>query len=254
MAGADISYKPIQPERRIVLDRIKIAEYGLTLQQVAYALRFAIEGNYNSKYRENGVEYDIRVHFPKEERANVTQLQDMIVGKCKGAPVYLRDVAEIVSDNAPTEITRKNRQRVIYVYANLAKGANLGNVQTELLAEGRKGMPSNVTLAAGGMGDMMNESFGFLLSALALAIALVYMLMGALFESFLTPFIILFSLPMAMIGALLALLTTGNTLSIMSMIVSMFIFIICTIWATTNAYFNIIIVMVMTVAVRVTTT
>ena len=218
VAGADISYKPIQPERRIVLDRVKIAEYGLTLQQVAYALRYAIEGNYNSKYRENGVEYDIRVHFPKEERADVTMLQDMIVGKCKGAPVYLRDVAEIVSDNAPTEITRKNRQRVIYVYANLAKGANLGNVQNDLLAAGRKGMPSNVTLAAGGMGDIMNESFGFLLSALALAIALVYMLMGALFESFLTPFIILFSLPMAMIGALLALLTTGNTLSIMSMI------------------------------------
>ncbi|MBO7392848.1 MAG: efflux RND transporter permease subunit [Abditibacteriota bacterium] len=218
VAGADISYKPIQPERRIVLDRIKIAEYGLTLQQVAYALRYAIEGNYNSKYRENGVEYDIRVHFPKEERADVTMLQDMIVGKCKGAPVYLRDVADIISDNAPTEITRKNRQRVIYVYANLAKGANLGNVQNDLLAEGRKGMPSNVTLAAGGMGDVMNESFGFLISALALAIALVYMLMGALFESFLTPFIILFSLPMAMIGALLALLTTGNTLSIMSMI------------------------------------
>lgn len=219
IADVDISYKPIQPERRIVIDKTKVAQFDTTVAKIANALRVGIEGDYSSKFREDGIEYDIRVQFEKDQRKNITELQDMIVGTYKGSPIYLRDIANIVADNSPTEITRKNRQRVIYVYANLARGAALGNVQNQILDDVKANRPiSGITVMPGGMGDIMTESFGYMVAALILAIALVYMLMGALFESFLTPFVILFSLPMAIVGALLALFLTGKTLSIVAMI------------------------------------
>ena len=143
----------------------------------------------------------------------------MIVGQKDGSPVFLRDVADVRYDFAPTKIDRKNRQKVVSVTANLAKGALLGNVQNTIIASLQK-LPKapGVQINAGGSGEIMNESFGYMGSALIMAILFVYMLMGALFESFLTPFVIMFSLPQAMIGALLALIATGKSMSIVSMI------------------------------------
>lgn len=133
--------------------------------------------------------------------------------------IYLKDVASVVYDNAPTKIDRKNRQRVVYVTAGLATGAQLGNVGTAIDNAMKKTTPvTGVTINTGGMGKIMMESFMYMFSALALAILLVYMLMGALFESFLTPLVIMFSLPQAMVGAILALLVTGNVMSIVGMI------------------------------------
>jgi len=215
----DISYKESLPERRIIVDRLRAAELGMSVSQVAINARTAIAGDDTMKLREAGTEYPIRVWFAKSDRDKSSDIENLIVGAKNGAPIYLGDVASVRIDNAPSKIDRKNRQRVVYVSANLASGADLGTVGNAITAAYEKSDKApGVTVATGGMGKMMMESFTYAGQAMVLAILLVYMLMGALFESFLTPFVIMFSLPQAMVGALLALLVTGNIMSIVAMI------------------------------------
>jgi HAE1 family hydrophobic/amphiphilic exporter-1 len=215
----DISYKESKPERRIIIDRLRAANFGMTTAEVASAARTAIAGDDTAKLRDSGTEYPIRVQFAEENREKSSDVENMIVGNKDGAPIYLRDVADVKYDFSPPKIDRKNRQRVVYVTANLAKGAQMGNV-SQAVEQKMKTMRkiSGITIGTGGMERIMYESFGYMFSALVLAILLVYMLMGALFESFLTPFVIMFTLPQAMVGALLALLVTGNSMSIVAMI------------------------------------
>lgn len=215
----DISYKPSLPERRIVVDRLRASQLGMTVAQVANAARTAIDGDYTVKLRDSGTEYPIRVHYGLAERNKTSDVENLIIGTKDSAPIYLSDVAQIRYDHAPTKITRKNQQRVVYVTCNLAQGAQMGNVN-QAIQDALKKAPivPGTTIGTGGSSQMMVESFGYMFSALVLAILLVYMLMGALFESFLTPLVIVGSLPQAMIGALLALLITGKSLGIVSMI------------------------------------
>jgi len=215
----DISFKEAKPERRVIVDKLKAAEFGLTIAQIASSARTAIDGDDTAKLRDGGSEYAIRVRYNLADRSKASDVEDLIVGTQKGSPIFLKDVAKIVYDVAPSKIDRKNRQRVIYVTCNPAQGAKLGNVQNAILAnlEKEPKIPGT-TIIPGGAGQIMNESFGYMGSSLMMAILFVYMLMGALFESFLTPFVIMFSLPQAMAGALLALLLFGKTMSIVSMI------------------------------------
>lgn len=215
----DISYKPSRPERRIVVDRLKAAQFDLSVSQVAVGARMAIDGDDTVKFRDSGTEYPIRVQYSQSMRDKASDVDNLIIASRSGAPIYLSDVADIVSDSAPTKIDRKNRQRVVYVTANLAQGAEMGNVNQAIDAALEKTQRvTGTSVGSGGATQMMGESFGHMGMAMLLAILLVYMLMGALFESFLTPFVIMFSLPQAMIGALLALLITGNSMSIVAMI------------------------------------
>jgi HAE1 family hydrophobic/amphiphilic exporter-1 len=215
----DISYKPSLPERRIVVDRLKAAQLNMTVSQVGNAARTAIDGDYTVKLRDSGTEYPIRVHYGMDQRNKTSDVENLIIGTKDGAPIYLSDIAQVRYDYAPTKITRKNQQRVVYVTCNMAQGAEMGNVNQAIDAALKKApLVPGTTIGTGGSSQMMMESFGYMFSALFLAILLVYMLMGALFESFLTPLVIVGSLPQAMIGALLALLVTGKSLGIVSMI------------------------------------
>ncbi|MGQ9454727.1 MAG: efflux RND transporter permease subunit [Armatimonadota bacterium] len=215
----DISYKESRPERRIIVDRLRAAQFNLSVAQIAMAVRTAIDGDDSAKLREEGTEYPIRVQFARPYRDKASDVENIIVGSADGAPIYLKDVADVRYDLAPSKIDRKNRQRVVYVTCNLASGAQLGNVSQSVnrALEKIEHVPGT-SIGTGGFEQIMYESFGYMFSALFLAIVLVYILMGALFESFLTPFVIMFSLPQAMIGALLALLLTGKSLSIVAMI------------------------------------
>jgi HAE1 family hydrophobic/amphiphilic exporter-1 len=215
----DISYKPRLPERRVIVDRLRAAELGMTLVDVASSARVAIDGDDTVKFRDSGTEYPIRVHYALAGRSQASDLEGLIIGTRDGAPVRLSDVAKVDYNYAPTKIERKNGQRVIYVTANLATGAQLGNINQAFDAALKKStLVPGTTVGTGGSTQMMTESFGYMGASMLLAIILVYMLMGALFESFLTPFVIMFTLPQAMTGALLALLMTGNSMSIVAMV------------------------------------
>ncbi|MGQ9524773.1 MAG: efflux RND transporter permease subunit [Armatimonadota bacterium] len=216
VTDVQLSSKLGKPEFQVQIDRLRAAEYGLTAAQIGMAVRTAFAGNIDSKFRQGGDEWDIRVWLTKDDRTTTRNIGDIVVGNKNGVPVYLKDVATISVAPAPNKIERKNRERLVTVSANLATGYRLGNVQ-QAINRAIADIPLGSTAVnAGGTSEIMRESFGNMGSALLLSIALVYMLMAALFESLFSPFIIMFSLPQAMVGALLALLITGNTLSIIS--------------------------------------
>lgn len=215
----DISYKASTPERRVIVDKYKAAKFGLTQSEVAAAVRTAIDGDNSVKFRENGTEYPIRVHYDLSQRNKASDVNSLIIGTNDGVPIYLSDVAKVSYAFSPNKIERQNRQKVVSVTANIAAGYQMGNVN-QVIDKALKKTPVVVgtTVASGGSTKRMAESNMYILSALMLAILLIYMLMGALFESFLTPLVIMFSLPQAMIGALLALLLTGKSMGVTAMI------------------------------------
>jgi HAE1 family hydrophobic/amphiphilic exporter-1 len=214
----DTSWRIGKPEVQASVDRVKAASLGFSVAQIATAVRNSVEGNTDSKYRTGGREYDIRIQLEEADRSSVDEIGSTVIGAVDSVPVTLRDVANIKMGSGPTKIERKNRQRRVKVVADLRPGYALGNVKAELTQELASVPLGSVTMQWGGLAEWMEESFGYLFSALFLSIILVYILMASLFESLLNPLVIMLSLPQAMIGALLALILTGKTLSIVSMI------------------------------------
>ena len=216
--NADVSWKVGKPEVQATIDRVRAADLGLTVGQIASALRTSIEGSTDTHFRENGREYDIRVRLNEFDRHDLSDVSGVVIGSIDGRPIFLRDVAKLTHTTGPTKIERKNRQRKVSVTADLAPGYAVGNMQRVLKKELEHVHLGDVNLFWGGEVQQMRENFAYMISALMLAVSLVYMLMAALFESLFNPFIIMFSLPMALIGAIGALAITGETLSVVSMI------------------------------------
>jgi HAE1 family hydrophobic/amphiphilic exporter-1 len=215
--NADITWKVGKPEVRARIDRYRAADRGVTTAQVARALRTSLEGDNTAKYREGSQQYDIRVRLRDVDRSSVRDVGGLMVAYNQG-PVYLSDIADVSPGVGPTKIDRKNRQRMVAVTADLKKGYPLGNVVQEIQKQIADIPTGNVSVYFGGESEIMRESFGYMLAALALAVVLIYILQAALFEGYLSPFVIMFGLPLALVGALLAIVITGNTLSIITMI------------------------------------
>ncbi len=214
----DTSWRVGRPELQVRVDRLKAASYGLSTGVVAASLRTAIQGSTDTKLRSGGQEYDIRVRLPESERESPEDVGSILIAAPGGRPIYVKDVADVTLATGPTQIDRKNRQRMVVVSASLAPGYFFGNVQRDInrrLADLRL---RGVTLRWGGEAEQLAESGSQLGGALLLSVLLVYMLMAALFEGFFSPFVIMFSLPMALVGAILGLMVAGKTLSIVAMI------------------------------------
>lgn len=214
----DTSWRVGRPELQVRVDRLKAASLGLSTGTVAASLRTAIQGSTDTKFRSGGQEYDIRVRLPEAERGSPEDVADILIAAPLGHPVYVKDVGEVTLATGPTQIDRKNRQRMVVVSANLAPGYYFGNIQRDINKHLADLHLRGVTMRWGGEAEELGESGGQMGRALLLSVLLVYMLMAALFEGFLSPLIIMFSLPMAIVGAILGLLVTGKTLSIVSMI------------------------------------
>lgn len=215
------SWQVGKPEIQVIVDRVKAAQYGLSLYQIALTLRNSIEGDTTSKYREKGDEYDIRIRLDESNRKSTVDVENIIMGGAMGNNILLKDVATVKLAEGPTKLERKNKLRMIKIEAQLAPGYAMGNVNNEIkskLDEIIKNKPEGVNIFFGGEAEEMRDAFTNMISALLLAIVLVYMLMCALFESMLYPFIIMFALPQALIGALWALFLSGKSLSMVSMI------------------------------------
>lgn len=214
----DTSWKIGKPEIQAKIDREKTIDLGLTTAQIAMALRYSIEGNTDLKFREGGDEYEIKVQLRAIDKDNISDVGNIVVGNKLDVPILLKDVADISFTAGPTKIDRKNRQRMVLVTSNLKEGYAVGNVQREIDKKLKNVDLKNVALHYGGMIERMGESFSDLLSAISVAILLVYMIMVALYGSLLYPLVIMFSLPLAIVGAIIALVITGKTLSIVTMI------------------------------------
>ncbi|MCS6860803.1 MAG: efflux RND transporter permease subunit [Abditibacteriales bacterium] len=219
----DISLRPGKPEAQIVVDRVKASELGLDVTAIGLALRHAIEGNIDAKYREYGEQFDIRVRFRDFDRSNVEDIKDVIVGSKKDPqgtiqPIRVQDVATVTLGEGPSKIERKDRLRKVTVSAYLAPGVAAGNI-TNVIREKIADVPlGDIQLNFGGEAQVMRDEFPHLFSTLFLSVVLVYLLMAALFDNLLHPFTIQLSLPMALVGAILALVLANQMLSIVSLI------------------------------------
>ncbi len=212
----DISLKRGRPELQINIDREKASKMGLSVGQVAHAVKTALLGEVATRYRVHGDEYDIRVKFREEDRQSITDIRHIGIASPFGFQVPLYQVARIKYGEGPVRITRENQERKVTVNAN-THGRDLGSIIRDIKQRiSGLNLPMGYFIEYGGSYEEMQNAFISLLKALVVAIILVYMIMAAQFESLLQPFIIMFTIPLAIIGAIFGLLIFGKTLSVPS--------------------------------------
>lgn len=218
IVDVDNSIRSSQNEINVKIDRLAASAYGLTEYDAASVMRTAIEGSKAGVFRKDGDEYDIIVKFSPEQMKTVYDIQSLKVTGKSGQQVYLNQIAKITQTDSPVEIMRLNRQQVVTIAANI-EGRVLGSVNKDI-QEKLKTLktPNGCNIEFGGDQSNMSSAFGSLVKVLVVSILLVYMILAVLYESFLTPFIRMLSLPCGIIGALTALAITGKTLNLLSMI------------------------------------
>ncbi len=217
-ADVMISRSEYQPEYQVDFDREKLAIYGLNLTTAANYLRNRINGTTASYFREDGVEYDIKVMYTPEARTAIEDIENIMIYNSQGNAVRIRDVGKVVERFNPPTIERKDRERIITV-STIVQGVPMSEVVAASQAEINKmDIPQGISIELSGSYEDQQESFGDLLTLALLIIILVYIVMAAQFESYTYPGIIMTSLLFAFSGVFIILFLTGHTLNVMSMI------------------------------------
>ena len=213
-----LSMVPGSPEVRVSFDRDKLNHWGLSLAAVSETVRGKVRGTVASRMRDRERHIDIRVLNEDEQRNTLQAISDLIVAEREGVPIPLSAVAEMSVARGPSEIHRLGRKRVAIVSANLA-GRDLGTVSREIESRLQDvALPANVSWELGGQNEEMQSSYRSLQMAILLAVFLVYLVMAAQFESFLYPFIIMFTVPLALVGAIYGLVATSTPVSVIAVI------------------------------------
>jgi HAE1 family hydrophobic/amphiphilic exporter-1 len=213
-----ISREEGTPEQLIRIDRQKAADLGLTVSRIGDALQTAIGGTYASYFREGGKQYRILVRLSEEDRRNLDDLLDLTVVNNRGEPVILRNVVNTVSQEGPVRLERKDQERIITIDANFT-GRDMGSVISDIRAGLRSiPVPKDFAILFGGDYEEQQKAFHELLLGFILAILLVYLVMAGQFESFRDPFVVLFSIPMAIIGIVMTMILSGTIFSIQAYI------------------------------------
>jgi HAE1 family hydrophobic/amphiphilic exporter-1 len=207
-----------KPEIRVEIDRDKIAAFGLTIAEVGATLRTALTGNDDSKYTEGIVDYPIRIQLDKFDRSKVEEVQNLPFVNREGKVILLKQFANVYQSVGPTKLERENRAPAIYVNSSVFGRAS-GDVASEIRKklENVK-LPPGVTFEFVGEQKAMMDSFRSLLVALLIGNAFVYLILVALYNSYLYPLVIMFSIPLALIGALFGLAFTMKTISLYSIL------------------------------------
>ena len=204
------------PEIRVEVDRYKMNELGLSMDMVGGALQVAFNGNDDSKYTDGDYEYDILVKLNEFDRKSISDVQNLTFLNRSGKLVKLEQFAKVNQSEGPTKLERRDRVSSVKITSQVA-GVPSGTVGAQLTAAiDQMDLPQQVQINYDG--DMKNQSegFGSLGIALLASIILIYLIMVALYDSYVYPLVVMFSLPMALIGSLLALALTKGTLSIFS--------------------------------------
>jgi len=202
------------PEIQIHFDRAKVAALGLAVHTVADNVVRKIKGDVATKYSWHERKIDVLVRAREQDRASADEIRRLIINPESDRPVPLEAVADVVVTTGPSEIRRIAQQRVAVITSNLNYG-DLGTAAAEINSIIKNTvMPNNVEAAIGGQNEEMDASFKSLVFALLLAVFLVYLVMASQFESLVHPFVILFTIPLALTGAILALWITGATISV----------------------------------------
>ncbi len=202
------------PEIQILFDRDRAAALGLQVHEVADRIVSNVRGDVATRYTYRDRKIDVLVRAREEDRSSVDEIQQIVVNPGADRPIPLNAIADVKVANGPSEIRRASQQRVALISANLNYG-DLGDAAADVQEIiNTTSMPLGTYARIAGQNEEMSDSFRSLLFALSLAVFLVYLVMASQFESLLHPFIILFTIPLALIGAILALYITGTTISV----------------------------------------
>lgn len=207
-----------KPEAQIKVDPSRSARYGLSTAAVAASVKNVLSGSTAGRYTDEGTEYDIEVVYPDGYAEDIEALKSLRIQAATGQWITLSDVADVEEKQGYTTLTRVDQKRVITLTGKLFD-TDMKTVNSEFEKAMRAyPAPEGISQNAAGMYDTMIESMMSLLFAILLGILLMYMVMAAQFESISEPFIILFTLPLAMIGVVLSLVVTQSPLSVVSCI------------------------------------
>ncbi len=207
------------PEYQVDFDRTKLALNGLNSTTAAAAFSAAMNGSVGSYYREEGEEYNIRVIYDKKFRTSVQDIENIVVYTPAGKAVRIKDLGTVVESKVPPTIERKNRERYITVTGIVSQGHALSEAvaATNAIVKATD-IPNSISTEISGDYEDQQSMFKNLVVLMILIIILVYMVMASQFESFMSPFVIMFSVPFAFTGVILGLWATNTALGVMAMI------------------------------------
>ncbi|GAB2775570.1 efflux RND transporter permease subunit [Rhabdobacter roseus] len=207
-----------KPEVAVNLDRQKMADLGINASEVGIALQTAFRGDDRTKFKQNGNEYDIMISLDQFDRSNVNDIRRLTFVSNKGQSFELSQFASVAETMGESVLQRIDRLSSISVNAQVV-GRPTGSVGNDIKAKMQSvQLPEGVSVAYLGQLEQQSDAFGSLGQALVLGILLIYLIMVALYESVVYPFVVLFSIPVALVGALLALALTMESLTIFSIV------------------------------------
>ncbi|MDP1744929.1 MAG: efflux RND transporter permease subunit [Bacteroidota bacterium] len=213
-----LSVEQGSPEYKIIPDKDKMQRLGLTTAYVGINLRTALTGNDDATLTENGTEYPVRIWFDAYDRQNYEDVQHLSIVNPMGMPVEVSQFASVERDNSPSLLERKDRQPAVTLTSD-ALGRPSGTVAGDVVAYVDKNpLPEGMQMTWGSDIKRQNDSFGALGSVLLISFLLIYLIMVALYDSFIYPFVVLFSIPVAAIGAFLALNLSLNNISLFALL------------------------------------
>ena len=213
-----ISRGEYQPEYHVDFDREKLALHGLNLSTAASALRNRVNGSTASYFREDGDEYDIKVMYAPENRRTLEDFENIMLYNQMGQGVRVKEVGKVVEASNPPTIERKDRERINTLTAVLSSGDMGGFVTKAQSVIDKMDLPSGITIELSGDYEDQQDSFRDLGMLAMIIIILVFVVMAGEFESLTYPFINMLTLMFAVSGVIIALLISGETLNVMSMI------------------------------------
>ncbi|MGA7837613.1 MAG: efflux RND transporter permease subunit [Ignavibacteriaceae bacterium] len=217
-ADVRLSTEEGKPETRIDIERGKLANFGLNIAEVGASLRIALTGDDDSKFRDGENDYTILIALDDFDKSEISDIKHLTFKNPRGQLIELQQFANVYQTTGPTKLQRRNRIGAVTVYSQVI-GRPTGSIGADIKSAVAKGiMPAGVEVQY--EGDLKNQadSFGSLGLAMIAAIIFVYMVMVALYDSFIYPLVVLFSIPVAMVGAFLALALTMKSLSLFTIL------------------------------------
>jgi hydrophobic/amphiphilic exporter-1 (mainly G- bacteria), HAE1 family len=216
-----LSVEDGNPEINVQVDRDKMAALGLTLDAVGGTMQTAFSGTADDskvKFRQGDYEYDINIRFDDFNRKNLEDVSNIQFINDKGQLIKLSQFAAVTEGSGPSHLERRDKNTSVSVQAQVM-GRPSGTVTQEFTEKlAKMGKPAGISYLFGGDAENQGDSFGTMGTALLISIVLVYLIMVALYDNYIYPFVVLFSIPLAIIGALLALALTNNTLNIFTIL------------------------------------
>jgi len=207
-----------RPEQNLIFDRDKIADLGLTVSGVARVIQTNVGGSRAGTFREGGDEFPIRVRLQPEDRLSTKDLENISIRTADGQVLPVTAVVSQSKGRGPTDINRVNSQRVSYISANLESGVALGEAVEKIQAKlSDMQLPEGFSIVYGGEYEEQQKAAADFQLSIIMALILIYMVMAAQFERFFDPLVVMFSVPLAIIGVVPTLMITGTTINMQSM-------------------------------------